>query len=1113
MAENNDKVLDTSQLPHDFKQTSDDLNTQNVPVDTTGSTSTPDPPALDPVFDKQNFAASVSDIVANISRERLNYHSQASASFERDSNATRNNRRDVNVTESNRYPTSQFLLRELVLAHRRFMQTTCPCPCRNHCACSRNNRHHSAIYPREYDVDLTTTPSLCNCIRNRYSRLRIHSRRMATGGSRSFSQNPNVHPPSLSRRSSGPEASASAPLKRYPKKTMYPIKHQYTSVADSSSPRVRRKKMCWTSDNDTDSVDLSMSALDLIDGETSIDVPSEKPGSSSDDSSSDAESPEDYNLSKVSYGLFGSEEASKMFPGINYFQNIPDEVKKMIFCQLNSECLFDVCPMVCRDWQRIICNKNFMHWKFNVHCYEKKSLWLSQFRDDYETENWNQDLELLLKSFRQTNRSTVLDLLPALKQHVYHDEAMFLLKTHFAKCYDDVPSPWALLTLLFIISDSVKANQHLLQIILCTPSKTPSDILLDQVYKIFYFFMQKTTLWRLKPYEIKFSFLNITHRLACTLETLVDYGTMSVDDLKTPILPTQQQSILKYRENKKKIRFTYEQNKILNLDVKHGDLVKITAYAGTGKTAVLVHYAKMRPSMKFLLVVPNKFVAKRAKTIFPENVHCTTAHRLAYKKVGSIYADNNKLIWRNLNVGDLVGALRCVEEYNNVFHCEVVLRVLERFFVSRDIEINFQHVEGAIKDCESKKYMLYSPEFCVEHLLEDAKSYWRQMINFENWDIKMSEDGYLKLYQIKQPQFDKYDVILIDDAEQMTNVVMHIISMQTKAKIIATDPHRETHSTYRNVPALFYTLMEASHNFYLTQNFRFGHDIACVAQCLLDDSVKPYKMLLGGPQKSTIDGKEIGKVAYISRCYSALFKMAALLCCTKKTNAKIFIVGGIANWGLDLLRRLCIFRDEGHFESDSSSRDNFVSTFSSYRDLSVYVKEVSDKEFLPKVTILETYTSHLAKVVKIIERAEVKNIHEADVVFSTAKMAKGFEFSTVKILDDFDMGVVEDQNLVYVAITRAKNSVFLNPSIVKYWEKTGDQRLQLKLYESLTDEIKCMCTRFPPYLVRHAKIVPPIVFKQRKLRLVGAMKNDLDNDLEIGGFICTFCLCDFWNMF
>jgi hypothetical protein len=67
---------------------------------------------------------------------------------------------------------------------------------------------------------------------------------------------------------------------------------------------------------------------------------------------------------------------------------------------------------------------------------------------------------------------------------------------------------------------------------------------------------------------------------------------------------------------------TVEQQQVVNTDIARGELMKVRAYAGTGKTRSLVEYARIRPGTKFLYVVFNKSAKMDAELKFGPNVDC-----------------------------------------------------------------------------------------------------------------------------------------------------------------------------------------------------------------------------------------------------------------------------------------------------------------------------------------------------------------------------------------------------------------------------------------------------------------------------------------------------------
>lgn len=67
---------------------------------------------------------------------------------------------------------------------------------------------------------------------------------------------------------------------------------------------------------------------------------------------------------------------------------------------------------------------------------------------------------------------------------------------------------------------------------------------------------------------------------------------------------------------------TDEQKNVVDTDVGPGELMKVRAYAGTGKTRSLVEYAKKRPQKRFLYIAFNASAAVDARGRFTPNVDC-----------------------------------------------------------------------------------------------------------------------------------------------------------------------------------------------------------------------------------------------------------------------------------------------------------------------------------------------------------------------------------------------------------------------------------------------------------------------------------------------------------
>ena len=122
---------------------------------------------------------------------------------------------------------------------------------------------------------------------------------------------------------------------------------------------------------------------------------------------------------------------------------------------------------------------------------------------------------------------------------------------------------------------------------------------------------------------------------------------------------------------------TAEQARIANhqLSQEKDEIIKIVAFAGTGKTTTLIQMCQNHPHLQFLVVVYNKSVQEHATEVFPKsNTKILTAHALAKRKVGWQY--KGKKFSQNLKTQDLMhsdlistdgiaaeGTVQCVLSY------------------------------------------------------------------------------------------------------------------------------------------------------------------------------------------------------------------------------------------------------------------------------------------------------------------------------------------------------------------------------------------------------------------------------------------------------------------
>lgn len=120
-------------------------------------------------------------------------------------------------------------------------------------------------------------------------------------------------------------------------------------------------------------------------------------------------------------------------------------------------------------------------------------------------------------------------------------------------------------------------------------------------------------------------------------------------------------------------------------------MIKVVAFAGTGKTSTLVRFTEERPNMKFLILMFNKSVRDEAENKFPKNVTCKTVHQLARKYVQSLYPKKRigediypSTILQNHMLPPRKGMRKFQRE-------TLALETLRRFMASEDDHVTMKH--------------------------------------------------------------------------------------------------------------------------------------------------------------------------------------------------------------------------------------------------------------------------------------------------------------------------------------------------------------------------------------------------------------------------------------
>lgn len=453
--------------------------------------------------------------------------------------------------------------------------------------------------------------------------------------------------------------------------------------------------------------------------------------------------------------------------------------------------------------------------------------------------------------------------------------------------------------------------------------------------------------------------------------------------------------------------FTEEQQQIINRDLKKGKRFRITAFAGTGKTTILIGYAKQRPEKTFLYLAFNKSMQLQAAKRFPHHVVCKTIHSIAWQSIGNQYQQK-------------IGNLKPYHIFDfldlpNLIEARYVLDTLMNFIFSSDSKIRDFHVPKISK-----------PKLDYVSL---AKRIWKAMIEPTELSIPMEHDAYLKLFQIEKIQLP-FDLILLDEAQDSNPVTLAILNHQKSPVVIVGDSHQQLYGFRGAVDAMDF--IDADFKADLTQSFRFDNTFADFATGIVSYFKEEQRILtgLGGPSHF---GKTGDRFAFLSRTNAGLFDQAV----NWHKQFKIHFLGGFDQLKTEQIIQLWKL----WYGNSKEVTDLFLKRFNHFSEVADYAKESEDRELSSRIKIVEDYRYELPKLIDSIQSKAVEKPSDADCLFTTVHKAKGLEFKKVKLHDDFinlttddhirnpDFVEPEEVNVLYVAVTRAKHILELNEDL------------------------------------------------------------------------------------
>lgn len=525
------------------------------------------------------------------------------------------------------------------------------------------------------------------------------------------------------------------------------------------------------------------------------------------------------------------------------------------------------------------------------------------------------------------------------------------------------------------------------------------------------------------------------------------------------------------------LNLTTEQQGIINAQ---GNL-KVNAIAGSGKTTTILKYAENLPkNTKILYLAFNKSVKMEAREKCREmglmNVKVETAHSLAYKHI--IKTGKHKVCktgYKPHHIMELLRIPASSKDYVNFLLANHISKFAAYFCNSTAQKIQDLDYNKTISDKKAATF--------VKNYYRNIEKGTRQFLaKMENNEIDCTHDFYLKKFQLGNPILN-YDYILFDEGQDASPAMLDIFLNQNAEKIIVGDTHQQIYAWRYAVNSLEQVSFNQKN---LTASFRFPQDIANLA-----NSVLKWKKHLGFKDLLSIKGyaKPDSKVktqskAIIARTNLGLLSKAIEYVVKDQKAEKIYFEGNINSYtyaedGTSLYDVLNLYLFKKHLIKDA-----LIKSMYDIEQLEDYIEKTEDVQLAMMVKIVQEHGKEIPDIIKEIKEKHVpsNDREKAETIFSTVHKSKGMEYDAVYLVNDFineekiqkfskhflkenKAKINEEINLLYVAITRAKNHAFLSEELLPPNHKKSPHIHPIKIeneeenYEEITlDEVMQIMT-------------------------------------------------------
>lgn len=465
------------------------------------------------------------------------------------------------------------------------------------------------------------------------------------------------------------------------------------------------------------------------------------------------------------------------------------------------------------------------------------------------------------------------------------------------------------------------------------------------------------------------------------------------------------------------LSFSAEQEAVLEAtDLR----LEVVALAGTGKTSVLMEYARRRPRARWRYLTFSRALADEAKAMFPPNVRAGTFHALAHPRFGAP-------LGAKLNQRFDAQAVRKMVGWEDFPGWEAAVAALREwragFLASPDPLPSLSQLPP-----QAWLWLVARPGLLeaidgAQGFLTAAERFWEVTIDPRVGSIDAPGDTSVKLMALSGMDFGA-DGLLVDEAQDMTACIAHALVGQGAPTLIVGDPSQNVYA-WRGAGAAWNPVNAMQ----LTGSFRFGEPVARLANVQLERLGRSER-LQGLKEESQISQAFCDVLVPGTTCLART--QAGAMQWALKAQAQ----GLPVRWvGRGTLRRLASLVD---LAQGRPSRDPWLSGLDSVDEVAKVAAKSGAKEWQAAARLV--VREDPSRLQCVLQQLSGEGGDRGGTIWvATVHQAKGKTFERVRLADDLQFGdpSEEEARVCYVALTRSAH-LEASPALLSSAEKAQE---------------------------------------------------------------------------